>query len=229
MKTFKYLLISFFIIGLFSFSQIILVKAERPAYALSETDTFIVENDYELMAEETTVDGTVTDHLTVWIRPSSCYPFDPGAPPCEGAFAATYSADSNKDQYDESYYQSIRDGLSMVHADLTEITEDVPGAGIALLYDPTPDTYAAIAYFGYKTGISVVVAEYVSSGLSVNNYKAHGSYDKSGMKEIMVAIGTKASSVLDLDTKKGSGYTIMTLLIPITIATMVHLYKRKKE
>jgi len=39
----------------------------RPAYTLTQTDDFIVQNDYELIAEESSTDGTITIYSQTWI------------------------------------------------------------------------------------------------------------------------------------------------------------------
>ncbi|MBD3192469.1 MAG: hypothetical protein GF308_17655 [Candidatus Heimdallarchaeota archaeon] len=225
-KKITYLVLSLFLIGLFAFSQPIPANASRPAYALSETDQFIVDNDYELLDEDLVTAGPVTEYISAWIRPSDCYPVGPETPPCLQAFGATYSADSNSEQYDEAFYNNMRQITG--YPGFEEITEDVPGAGIAFLYTPSPSVYSAIAYFGFKTGISVVVAETVPMLPDSLNYEIQSSYDKSGMKEILVAIGEKAADVLDLDTKKGPGFTAVTIIGTMTVIAVVFRKYRKK-
>jgi hypothetical protein len=225
MKISKYLpLVIVFCLFFVSINPI--AGVSRPAYALSATDQFIVENDYELLTEWDQTVGTIEEYFSVWVKPSDCYPIDVGTPPCTGAFGASYNADSDTDLYDEAYYEAMRNVL--LYPGFEEITEDVPGAGIALVYTPFPGVYSAIAFFGVKTGIFVVVAEYqitvTPSTEDLPPIETNAYYDKDGMKTIMVEIGEK----IDKNVRLPGFETVIAIGAIVSLAVMVNVIKRKK-
>lgn len=199
----------------------------RPAYALSETDSFIVENDYELLNEEDYSVGTIESCFQVWIKPSDCWPVDTGTPPCTGAFGVEYNADSDSDVYDDAFYDSIRTYWIALDPFCTDITDEVPGAGLALVYSIIPQCYAAIAYFGEKTGVFVVLAE-ADMGTLVPDNRLHllsYVYNKDTITTIMVNIGDKVSDVLKLP-----GFNaLLTIGSLVTIVAITYLIKKKKR
>ncbi|NHJ46964.1 MAG: hypothetical protein FK733_04170 [Asgard group archaeon] len=198
----------------------------RPAYALSATDEFIVSNDYELVLETSQTVGTIEEYFSVWVSPSDCYPVDMGSPPCTGAFGAEYNADSDKDQYDQAFYDSLL--TLLIYPGFEEITEEVPGAGIAFLYTPVPGLYTAIAYFGVKTGIFVIVAEYVitldPSSEDSQLYNPDAQYTKEGITTIITEIGQK----IDDNVRLPGFEALIAVGALVSLAAMVNIVKRKK-
>ncbi|TET30687.1 MAG: hypothetical protein E3J70_04000 [Candidatus Heimdallarchaeota archaeon] len=224
MKKIKFitLLIAF---SLFFISIIPGESITRPTYALSETDSFITENDYELFFEDSSLVGTILTYTQMWIKPSACYPIDTGTPHCTGAFAAGYNTDSDIEKYDKDYFDAIKLAL-FTYAFVLDITHEVPGAEIAIVYAPIATAYSAIAYFGMKTGIFVAVAEVDTSYLlpQEDTYTINADYDKDGITEILVEIGEKVSDELNLP-----GFsTIITIGALVSMVTMVYLIRKKK-
>lgn len=224
MKKIKFITL-FITFGLFFISIIPGESITRPAYALSDNDSFITENDYELFFEDSSLVGTIDTFTQMWLKPSACYPIDTGTPPCTGAFAADYSADSESEQYDKAYFDAIRIAL-ITYALFEDITKEVPGAELAIVYAPISAVYAAIAYFGIKTGIFVVVAEVDTSYLfpQEDTYTFNAAYDQDEIAEILVEIGEKVSDELKLP-----GFSaIITIGALVLMVTVVYLIRKKK-
>lgn len=225
MKKIKFITL-FIVFSLFFISIIPGESVSRPAYALSETDSFITENDYELFFEDNSLVGTIDTYTQMWLKPSDCYPIDSGTPPCTGAFAAEYNSDSDSEQYDKDFYDAIRAGLVLVYTGFEDITKDVPGAELAVVYAPIPGVYAAIAYFGIKTGVFIVIAEVDTSSLfpQEDAYTINAVYDQDGITEILVEIGDKISDELNLP-----GFSaIIAIGALVSLVTAVYLIRKKK-
>lgn len=215
----------FVVFSLFFISIIPGESITRPAYALSETDSFITENDYELFYEDDSLVGTIFTYTHMWLKPSDCYPIDSGTPPCTGAFGVDYSADSDSEQYDKDYFDAIKLAL-FTYAFAEDITKEVPGAELAIVYAPIAAVYAAIAYFGIKTGVFVVVAEVDTSYLfpQEDTYTINAAYDKDGITDILVEIGDKVSDELKLP-----GFSVIIAIgALVSLVTVVYLIRKKK-
>jgi hypothetical protein len=217
------LLIAF---SLFFISIIPGESISRPAYAFTETDSFITENDYELFFEESYLAGTIDTYIQMWIKPSDCYPIEFGVPPCTGGFGIEFNSDSDSEQYDKAYFDAIRVGLVAVYPGFEEITNEVPGAELAIVYTPIPGVYAAIAYFGIKTGVSVIVSEVDLNSMfpQEDSYSINAVYDKDGITEILVEIGDKISDELKLP-----GFSaIIAICALVSMVAVVYLIRKKK-
>ena len=222
-KLFSVALFSLLLITVFPVKGI-----SRPAYALTQTDDFIVENDYTLVTEESSTDGTIEVFTQVWVKPSASYPPGPNTPPPTGGFGVSYNANSNKDQYDKDFYDTVRSYISLIDPNIKDITDKVPGAGLALLYAAIPSFYTAIAYFGEKTGVYVIIAEVDLNSLQPKDdgMTTNSAYTEEDMTEITVVVGEKVSKELHLP---GFG-TIMAVAAIATLAAITYtIQKRKKQ
>ena len=105
--------------------------------------------------------------------------------------------------------------------------DDIPNAGLALIYAPTPDAYFAQVYIGIQTGIYFYITEIVDPSASANSRDpaTNSVYGSEGIKEIAVTVAEKISEALGLP-----GFTFPIIISSLVLlATASILIKKKRN